>query len=278
MRSFQGRVAAITGAGSGIGRALALALAAHGTRLALSDRDPEKLLETRKQLTGLTPPAPHVHTEVVDVSDRGAVFSWSKAVQNHYGTVNLIINNAGVGLVAPVPDITPEDLEWLLGCNLHGVVNGTQAFLPALVESGEGHVVNVSSIFGIMGLAEQAAYNISKFAIRGFTDALNLEMRLANHPVGVTCVHPGGIRTDIVRASRFAGSDPKAAVEAFEKKLARNSAEYCAMRILSAVRKNRARVLIGADAQLLDLLVRLFPGSYHKLLCALLRLRQPKGN
>jgi short-subunit dehydrogenase len=152
-----------------------------------------------------------------------------------------------------------------------GVVNGTKVFLPYLIESGDGHVINVSSLFGIFSVPGQAAYNAAKFAVRGFTEALRQEMMLAKHPVKVTTVHPGGIKTAIARNSTVAeGLDQAAMASAFDKKLAKTTPERAAVIILDAVRKNKARVLVGADAKVLDVIVRITGSGYQKLFAAVL--------
>ena len=187
MKNFEGKVAVITGAGSGIGRSLALDLAGRGAELALSDIDTAAVADTAGRCEKLGAKA--IPFEL-DVASRAAVYAHAEAVRGEFGRVNLVFNNAGVALNADVVDMEWADFDWLMNINFWGVAHGTKAFLPDLIESGDGHVVNVSSVFGLMGIPSQSAYNAAKFAVRGFTEALRQEMKIARHPVGVTCVHP----------------------------------------------------------------------------------------
>jgi len=266
MKEFTGRVAAITGSGSGIGRALARDLAGRGCHLALSDIDPTGLAETVKQCEGL---GVKVTSQRLDVADRGAVHAWADQVVDEHGRVNLIFNNAGVALVATVQGASYEDFEWLMSINFWGVVHGTKAFLPHLLESGEGHVVNVSSVFGLISVPSQSAYNSAKFAVRGFTDALRMELEIDGAPVSATTVHPGGIKTNIARNARTdngAGTlDGEDALASFGK-MALTSPEKAARQILAAVQSNRRRVLIGPDAKLIDLISRGPAKLYQQIL------------
>ncbi len=276
MKSFAGKVVAITGAGSGIGRALAVAWAARGARLALSDIDRAQLEESAAKVRELGAEA---HVAAVDVAQRERVFAWADEVAAHHGGVNVIVNNAGVSLTVAISELALGDFEWLMNINFWGVVHGTQAFLPHLIRSGEGHVVNVSSIFGVMAVPTQGAYNAAKFAVKGFTEALRMELILEQRPVGVTCVYPGGIATNIARSSRHPVNpsrlfrDRELSVREFETELARNTPEVCARAILRAVQRNDARLLVGADARLIDRVVRWMPQRYQSLVMASLRHR-----
>lgn len=265
MKRFGGRVAAVTGAGSGIGRALAEDLAARGANLALCDIDQQGLADTAARCEGH---GVKVTTAPVDVADRTAVFAWADQVVADHGAVHLIVNNAGVALGATVEAMSYEDLTWLMGVNFWGVVHGTQAFLPHLTAAGEGHVVNVSSVFGLIAVPTQSAYNAAKFAVRGFTDALRMELEIARSPVSCTTVHPGGIRTAIARRARL---DPSATEvigdvgdpgERFDR-VARTTPDAAAAQILRAVERNRRRVLLGPDARVIDLVARL-PAGLHQ--------------
>jgi NAD(P)-dependent dehydrogenase (short-subunit alcohol dehydrogenase family) len=266
MEQFSGKVAAITGAGSGIGRGLALELAAEGCHLALSDVDDAGLAETITMVAHVT----DVHTDVrvssahVDVVDRDGVDAWAAATVDEFGQVNLIFNNAGVALSANVSAMTYESFRWLMDVNFWGVVHGTLAFLPHLKASGDGHVVNISSVFGLLGIPTQSAYNSAKFAVRGFTDALRTELDIEQCGVSATTIHPGGIRTNIARNARFEFAEHEEAVDAEQaavdfEKLTRTTPEKAARLILGAVRNNKRRALIGPDAHVFDAAARLSP-------------------
>ncbi len=265
MKSFSGKVAAVTGAGSGIGRALALSLARRGCGLALSDVD-------EGGLAGTVEAARRVGAEAagarVDVADREAVFAWADRVAEEHGRVNLIFNNAGVALGSTIEGGGYEDFEWLFDINFWGVVHGTKAFLPHLRASGEGHVVNISSVFALISVPGQAAYNASKAAVRGFTEALRMELELNGAPVSATSVHPGGIKTAVARSARSddslrsLGVNPEESRKNFEK-LFITEPEKAAEVILSAVQKDKRRVLVGPDAYVIDGLARLLPGAYQ---------------
>jgi len=253
---------AITGAGSGIGRALAVALAAEGCHVALSDIDESGLTETVDMCAGHEI---QVSSQRVDVADRRAMFNWAERVVSDHGKVNLIFNNAGVALSYTVESMSFEDLEWIMGVNFWGVVNGTKAFLPHLATSGEGHIVNLSSVFGLIGIPSQSGYNASKFAVRGFTEALRIELKSERSPVSCTTVLPGGVKTNIVRNARLDSAlpnqndDPDAAFQ----RTALTTPEDAAKSILRAVRSDRRRVLVGPDAKVLDILSRLPAGVYE---------------
>ena len=219
MSSFAGKVAVITGAGSGIGRALALNLAKKGARLALSDIDTDGLAETVRQAEAL---GAEVKSDRLDVAEREAVLAYADAVVAHFGKVNQVYNNAGIAYNGNVEKSEFKDIERIMDVDFWGVVNGTKAFLPHLIASGDGHVVNISSLFGLIAVPGQSAYNAAKFAVRGFTEALRQEMLIAKHPVKVTCVHPGGIKTAVARNATVAdGEDHQTFAEFFDKRLAR---------------------------------------------------------
>jgi NADP-dependent 3-hydroxy acid dehydrogenase YdfG len=262
MKGFAGKVAAVTGAGSGIGQALALELGRSGASLAISDVDTEGLAQTEERLKAIGAP---VKADRLDVTEREAFLLYADAVNEHFGKVNQIYNNAGVAFTGDIEVSQFKDIERVMDVDFWGVVNGTKAFLPHLIASGDGHVVNVSSVFGLFSAPSQAAYNSAKFAVRGFTEALRQEMILAGHPVAVTTVHPGGIKTDIARnAAAAAGLDPDKLAKNFDR-VARTSPERAARIILEAVHKKRARVLVGADAKVLDAIVRLTGSGYQRL-------------
>ncbi|WP_405160229.1 SDR family oxidoreductase [Nocardia sp. NBC_01499] len=263
MKNFKDKVAVITGAGSGIGRALALDLARRGAKLALSDINTESVADTAGRCEKLGATA--IPYEL-DVAQRAAVYAHAADVRGEFGRVNLVINNAGVALGADVEDMEWDDFDWLMNINFWGVAHGTKAFLPDLIASGDGHVVNVSSVFGLIGVPSQSAYNAAKFAVRGFTEALRQEMRIAGHPVGVTCVHPGGVSTDIAVNARGIPDDvDRETVRRGWDAITLTSPGAAAKIILHGVEKNRARVLIGADARAFDLIPRLLGPAYEDL-------------
>lgn len=262
MRRFADKVAVITGAGSGIGRALAVELARRGARLALSDVDMVRVAETAARCEKEGAEVRHYE---LDVADRAAVLANADEVVAEFGGVNLVVNNAGVALVAPVAVMSWEDLEWVMNIDYWGVVHGTKAFLPHLVASGDGHLVNISSVFGFVGVPTQSAYNSAKFAVRGFTEALRQEMLIERKPVGVSCVHPGGIRTNIVRNARASdGSNAAQMRERFDQ-IALTTPERAARIILRGVERNRSRILVGPDAYLLDAIPRVLGPFYQRI-------------
>jgi len=268
MDNFEGKVAAITGAGSGIGRALAVELAKRGAHLALSDVDEVGLAETVSLCEGY---GVKVTSTKVDVADRDAVFEWADQVVDEHGRVNLIFNNAGVALGALVESMSVEDFEWLMDINFWGVVHGTQAFLPHLKATGDGHVVNISSVFGLVSIPTQSAYNAAKFAVRGFTDALRIELEIEDCGVSSTTIHPGGIKTNIARSARIdehaaeLSGDVGDPGDMFEK-IAMTKPAKAAKQILAAVQKDKRRALIGPDAKVFDLMSRLPARVYQTIL------------
>jgi NAD(P)-dependent dehydrogenase (short-subunit alcohol dehydrogenase family) len=274
MKDLRDRVAAITGAASGIGRALALELAEQGAELAISDIDGPGVEKVAGEVAERGVRVSHA---ALDVADRAAVYAWADRVVADHGRVNLVINNAGVTVGASIEDIAYEDFEWLMGIDFWGVVYGTKAFLPHLIASGDGHVVNLSSIFGLIGVPGQCSYNAAKFAVRGFTECLRQELEIAGHPVSASCVHPGGIRTDIARNARFrvkeGALEHEQVVEQFDK-MARTSPEDAARAILKGVRDNDRRILVGVDATVVDSLQRWVPTGYQWLVSRVARWRK----
>jgi NADP-dependent 3-hydroxy acid dehydrogenase YdfG len=256
MKGFRGKVCVVTGAGSGIGRALALELGRRGARLAISDVNVEAAADTAR-LCG-------AESYRLDVSDRAAVFAHADEVRERFGSVNLVVNNAGVAMHQDVLETSIEDYEWITGINFWGVVYGTKAFLPHLIASGDGHVVNISSLFGLIAVPGESGYNATKFAVRGFTEALRQEMLAAGHPVAVSCVHPGGIKTSIARSARVPGGDSTEVATSFDK-IARLSPEQAAQIILRGVKRRRPRILVGGDARAVDLLQRVLGSGYQQL-------------
>lgn len=266
MQGFAGKVAVVTGAGSGIGQALAIELGKSGAKLAISDIDTDGLAVTEERLKALGAP---VKADRLNVAEREAFVAYADDVQQHFGKVNQIYNNAGIAFTGDVEVSQFKDIERVMDVDFWGVVNGTKVFLPHLIASGDGHVINISSVFGLFSVPGQSAYNSAKFAVRGFTEALRQEMIGAKHPVKVTCVHPGGIQTAIARnATAAEGLDSAALAQTFDK-LARTSPERAAQIILEGVRKNRARVLVGADAKVFDIVVRATGSGYQRIFGAL---------
>jgi NADP-dependent 3-hydroxy acid dehydrogenase YdfG len=273
MEGFAGKVAAVTGAGSGIGQALALELARSGASVAISDVDTDGLAQTEEQLKAIGAP---VRSDRLDVTEREAFQIYADQINEHFGKVNQIYNNAGIAFTGDVEITEFKDIERVMDVDFWGVVNGTKAFLPHLIASGDGHIVNVSSLFGLMSMPGQAAYNSAKFAVRGFTEALRQELVLNRDPVKVTSVHPGGIKTAIARNGLTAeGVDPEAQYKFFDKRLASTTPQRAAEIILEAVRKNKARVLVGQDAVVLDLIVRITGSGYQRLFAPVVGRMKP---
>jgi NAD(P)-dependent dehydrogenase (short-subunit alcohol dehydrogenase family) len=279
MTRIPGKVAVVTGAASGIGRAVAYELARRGARLAISDVDEAGLAETARHVRVI---GAAVHDQALDVTDREAMLRYADTVLGEYGAVHIVVNNAGVAFTGDVEQMTFAQLERVMDVDFWGVVNGTKAFLPHLIAAGtehdSTHIVNMSSVFGLFAVPGQSAYNSAKFAVRGFTEALRQEMLLAKHPVQVTCVHPGGIKTGIARnAGAAAGEDAAANAEYFDTKLARLSADAAARTIVRGIAGNRARMLVGAAAKVLDAVVRFAGAHYQRLLTAALRRVAPRA-
>ena len=274
MQGFAGKVAAVTGAGSGIGQALAIELGRSGASVAISDVDTEGLKVTEDRLAAI---GAKVKADRLDVTERERFLLYADDVKNHFGKVNQIYNNAGIAFSGDIEVTQFKDIERVMDVDYWGVVNGTKAFLPHLIASGDGHVINTSSIFGLFSVPGQAAYNSAKFAVRGFTEALRQEMILAGHPVKVTSVHPGGIKTAIARNSTAAeGLDTASMAEWFDTKMARLSSERAAEIILDGVAKGKAKVLVGADAKILDVFVRVTGSGYQRVLSTLAARFMPK--
>ncbi|WP_210505897.1 SDR family oxidoreductase [Naasia sp. SYSU D00057] len=267
MGGFAGKVVVVTGAGSGIGRALALALAERGARVAIADWFEDGLRETEALLREL---GADPVVGVADVADRASVSAFADQVVERFGVVHQVYNNAGIAGGGPtIAETGYEAFEQVLAVNLWGVINGTKEFLPHLIASGDGHVVNVSSLNGFMAQPRLGPYITSKFAVRGFTEALRTEMLAARLPVAVTVVHPGGVRTGIARSAYGPQREPISAehlqrVQVYERRLFRTSADDAARTILRGVERRKGRVLI-AQARAIDRLVRLLPEWYPRV-------------
>ncbi|HEX6684924.1 MAG TPA: SDR family NAD(P)-dependent oxidoreductase [Candidatus Limnocylindrales bacterium] len=273
-RTLSGRTVVITGAASGIGRGLALRLSRAGCPVAMADNDAEGLKATAESLAGPNLP------RVLDVADAAAQKEFAAEVRVWApAPLGAVFNNAGVAISSKVADAVPEDDEWLHGINFWGVVHGTRAFLPILVEQDEGAIVNTSSVFGFVGMPNQSAYCAAKFAVRGFTDSLRQELRGTG--VRAINVHPGGIKTNIVRNARIR-KDPEGLgrtrddMAAEFDAIARTTPERAAEIIQRGVERGKARILVGADAFLFDALARLAPTRYYDLLSVAMRRRPAK--
>jgi NAD(P)-dependent dehydrogenase (short-subunit alcohol dehydrogenase family) len=272
MSAVAGKVAVVTGAASGIGRALALELARRGARVAVSDVDDAGLAETVRMIEAEVPDTA-VHQQHLDVSDRDAFLAYAETIAAHFGVVNQIYNNAGIASGKTILDADWIVYDRVIGVNLWGVIHGTKAFLPHLIASGDGHVTNISSLNGYFAQDELSAYCTTKFGVRGFTEALRLEMLRDHRPVKVTVVHPGGVKTGIAtnsleRAAEFGvevtDAERKRA-QVYTDKLLKMDPAQAANIIIDGVEAGKPRVLVGNDARAIDLIVRLFPVSYHRM-------------
>ena len=267
MKTFNNKVAAVTGAGSGIGQQLALLLAKQCCHLSLSDINEQGLAKTVELLKDSKV---RVTTKKLNVADRDAMREWAEETVKDHGSVNMIFNNAGVALGSTVEGASYDELEWIVGINFWGVVYGTKEFLPLIKQTGDGHIINISSLFGLTAQPTQSAYNATKFAVRGFTESLRQELDIENCGVSALCVHPGGIRTNIANDARMndslrsLGMNPEKSARTFNK-LLRIPPEEAAREILNAVQKDKRRVLIGNDAKSLDLIQRILPTGYQKV-------------
>ena len=264
MQGFAGKVAVVTGAGSGIGQALAVELARSGAKLAISDVDTEGLAQTEERLKAIGAP---VKADRLDVTEREAFLAYADAVNEHFGKVNQIYNNAGIAFTGDIEVSQFKDIERVMDVDFWGVVNGTKAFLPHLIASGDGHVINISSVFGLFSVARSGGILLGQVRRSAASPRrCGRKWWLAGHPVAVTTVHPGGIKTAIARNATVAeGLDQGELASLFDKRLAKTSPQRAAQVILEAVRKKKARVLVGADAKVLDILVRLTGSGYQQL-------------
>jgi short-subunit dehydrogenase len=283
MTQINGSAAAVTGAASGIGRALALELAARGCDLALADRDEAGLQSVAAEIAKTeTAKTRKVSTHRVDVGEPGQIAEFAAAASAAHPKLNIVINNAGVALLGQFNEIEQAQMEWLFNINFWGTVHGTRAFLPILSKQREAHIVNLSSIFGIIAPPGQAAYCAAKFAVRGFSESLRHELAMANSPVRLSVVHPGGVATNIARNSRTgAGVTDNArraqSIDRFDA-VAKTTPAAAAQRIILGIEKNQPRILIGNDAWFMDLLQRFRPATYWAVLAKRIgRTAEEKG-
>jgi len=262
-----GRTAVITGAASGIGRAIALSLARRGCHLALADIDEAGLTESADLARVF-----NVRTSrhCIDVADRAAVAAFPEVAAAEHGGVDVLVNNAGVAVGGTFEQVSDEDFEWLFEINFWGVVRMTHAFLPLLRASDDARVVNISSVYGLIAPPEQVAYAASKFAVRGFSEALRHE--LEGSGIGVTVVHPGGVNTSIAEKARVPAGVTEEEIEQRResyRKLLRLPPEIAGETIVRGIERRQARVLVGSDAKVISAIVRLLPVSYLKVLARL---------
>jgi short-subunit dehydrogenase len=262
MTVIRGAAAAVTGAASGIGRALAIALAARGCDLALADRDEAGLHTLAAEIGGKQ----KVSVHRIDVGEPAQIADFAQAAIAAHPALNILVNNAGVALLGQFSEIEQAQMDWLMNINFWGVVHATRAFLPQLSTRPEAHIVNLSSIFGIIAPPGQTAYCAAKFAVRGFSESLRHELQTANSPVRLSVVHPGGVATNIVRNSRTGTgvTDNARRAESIERfdRVTKTTAEAAALRIIQGIEKNQPRILIGNDARFMDILQRLRPATY----------------
>jgi short-subunit dehydrogenase len=268
MTTIRGSAAAVTGAASGIGRALALELAARGCDLALADRDEAGLQATAAEIGRAGSQKVTVHR--VDVGEPQQIADFAEAAIAAHPGLNIVVNNAGVALLGQFNEIDQAQMDWLMNINFWGVVHSTRAFLPHLARQREAHIVNLSSIFGIIAPPGQTAYAAAKFAVRGFSESLRHELQMAASPVRLSVVHPGGVSTNIVRNSRAGTGVTDNArraqtIERFDA-VAKTTPAAAALRIITGIEKNQPRILIGNDARFMDLLQRFRPATYWAVL------------
>ena len=279
MTEIRGAAAAVTGAASGIGRALALELASRGCDLALADRDEAGLKGVAAEIAKTSQQKVTIHR--VDVGEPAEIMEFAIAAVAAHPGLTIVINNAGVALFGQFNEIDQAQMDWLMNINFWGVVHSTRAFLPHLARQPAAHIVNLSSIFGIIAPPGQTAYSAAKFAVRGFSEALRHELQMAASPVRLSVVHPGGVATNIARNSR-AGvgvTDNARRVQSIERfdAIARTSPKAAALRIITGIEKNQPRILIGNDARLMDLLQRLRPATYWAPMARLIEKRMKAG-
>jgi short-subunit dehydrogenase len=268
MTAIRGAAAAVTGAASGIGRALAIELAARGCDLALADRDEAGLASVAAEIGRAGSPKVSIHR--VDVSEQGQIAEFAQAAVKAHPGLNLLVNNAGVALLGQFHEIDQSQMDWLMNINFWGVVHATRAFLPHLATRGEAHIVNLSSIYGIVAPPGNTAYAAAKFAVRGFSESLRHELQMASSPVRLSVVHPGGVLTNVARNMRTGSgvTDNERRSQAIEwfDQFAKTTPKDAALRIIKGIEKNQPRILIGGDARFMDILQRFRPATYWSVM------------
>jgi short-subunit dehydrogenase len=283
MTAIRGAAAAVTGAASGIGRALAIELAARGCDLALADRDEAGLQAVAAEIAQAHSKAhsPKVSVHRVDVSEPSQIAGFAQAAVAAHPSLNILVNNAGVALLGQFHEIDQAQMEWLMNINFWGVVHATRAFLPHLSTRPEAHIVNLSSIFGIIAPPGNTAYSAAKFAVRGFSESLRHELQMAASPVRLSVVHPGGVLTNIVRNARdgVGVTDNERRAQTIERfdAIARTTPRDAALRIIQGIEKNQPRILIGSDARFMDLLQRFRPATYWNVMARRIAKSEKKG-
>ena len=268
MTAIRGAAAAVTGAASGIGRALALELAARGCDLALADRDEAGLATVAAEIGANGARKVSIHR--LDVGEASQIANFAQAAVAAHPSLNILVNNAGVALLGQFHEIDQAQMDWLMNINFWGVVHSTRAFLGHLATRPEAHIVNISSIFGIVAPPGNTAYAAAKFAVRGFSESLRHELQLAASPVRVSVVHPGGVLTNIVRNSRSGSgvTDNERRAQTIERfdEIAQTTPKDAALTIIKGIEKNQPRILIGGDARFMDIIQRFRPATYWSVL------------
>ena len=259
--------AVVTGAGSGVGREIALQLARSNWSLSLADKNFDALLDVQSQCAATTKV---MHATRMDVADRSEIDSWAASSRSELGGIDAVFNVAGILYSGDVIDTPPADFDLVMATNFESVVNSSRAFLPDILKSPRGRIINVSSVFGVMSAPGYSAYNASKFAVRGFTEALNQELRLVSRTARATCVIPGGLKTSIARSARAApGVDPTRTADLFDRHVARTDPVDAARKIIHGAWKGKSRVTVGNDARLVDLATRVLGSQYQQILPAI---------